>query len=252
MKYIANFSGGKDSTAMLIMLLEKGYPLDYIVSCDTGKEFPEMYAHIEKVKRYLKKHFPDAPEIITLRAVHSFDYYMFEKPVKREFNQTKDAHSKYKSAFGYGWGSFKNRWCTSTMKTEVMRKFFQGMAKYINYIGIAADETKRLKPDKQKMYPLAEWGVTEADALNFCYQRGFDWGGLYEHKKRVSCWCCPLQSINDYRVLWKHHPELWQELKSMDKRSPIEMCSSYTLDELEKRFEAEARQLSIFDLEGKK
>lgn len=248
MKYIANFSGGKDSTAMLIMLLEKGYPLDYIVSCDTGKEFPEMYAHIEKVKRYLKEHFPDAPEITTLRAEHTFDYFMFEKPVKREFTQMIDAHSKYKSSFGYGWGSFKNRWCTSELKTKVMRKFFKGIGEYVNYIGIAADEPKRLKADKRKMYPLADWGITEEDALNFCYQRGFDWGGVYKYQTRMSCWCCPLQSIKQYRALWKYHPELWRECRSMDERSPIAMCSSYTLEELEKRFEAEARQMNIFDM----
>lgn len=248
MKYVANFSGGKDSTAMLFMLLEKGYPLDYIVSCDTGKEFPEMYEHIEKVKQCLKEHYPNAPKITTLRAEHSFDYLMFDIPVKRKFKNQDSKYSKYKSTFGYGWGSFKNRWCTSKLKTDVMRKFFKGIGRYINYIGIAADEPKRLKPDKRKTYPLAQWGVTESDALNYCYALGFDWGGVYKHQKRMSCWCCPLQSIKSYRALWKYHPELWQELKSMDERSPIAMCSSYTLEELERRFEAESRQISIFDL----
>lgn len=247
MKYIVNFSGGKDSTAMLFLLLGKDYPIDYIVNCDTGKEFPEMYAHIEKVKSYLKKYFPNAPEITTLRAEHSFDYYMFEKPVKREFNKTKDEHSKYKSSYGYGWGSFKNRWCTSKMKTTVIQKFFKSIGEYINYIGIAFDEQNRLKPDKRKRYPLAEWGITEKQALEYCYSLGFNWGGLYEHRDRVSCWCCPLQSIKSYQALWKYHSELWAELKQMDARSPIAMCSSYTLDELEKRFEIEALQMNIFE-----
>jgi len=31
MKHIVSFSGGKDSTAMLLMMLEKGYPIDYII-----------------------------------------------------------------------------------------------------------------------------------------------------------------------------------------------------------------------------
>lgn len=168
---------------MLLMLLEKGYPLDYIVSCDTGKEFPEMYAHIEKVKQYLKERFPDAPEITTLRAEHSFDYFMFEIPVKRKFDTTDSRYNKYQSSCGYGWGSFKNRWCTSRMKTRVMEKFFKDVGEYVNYIGIAADEPKRLKADKRKIYPLAEWGISERAALNFCYQRRFDWGGgVQAHK----------------------------------------------------------------------
>lgn len=251
MKYIANFSGGKDSTAMLFMLLEKGYPLDYIVFCDTGKEFPELYEHVERVKRYLKEHFPSAPEITVLRAEHTFDYYMFEVPVHRKSNAKFSKYNKHDSACGYGWAGIKNRWCTGRMKKEVMQKFFRGIGQYIDYIGIAADEPKRLKPDERKRYPLAEWGITEKAALSYCYAIGFDWGGLYRKMDRASCWCCPLQSIKSYRALWKYHPELWEELKRMDERSPISMCSSYTLDELERRFEREKNQMNFFDLLGK-
>ena len=43
MQYIASFSGGKDSTAMVLMLLEKQEPLDRVVFIDTGLELPEMY-----------------------------------------------------------------------------------------------------------------------------------------------------------------------------------------------------------------
>ncbi len=53
MAYILNFSGGKDSTALLLMILEKGLPLDYIINVDTTKEFPQMYEHIEKVRKYI-------------------------------------------------------------------------------------------------------------------------------------------------------------------------------------------------------
>ena len=49
MKYIASLSGGKDSTAMVLNLLEKNYPLDEIIYCDTGKEFTQMYEHLEKL-----------------------------------------------------------------------------------------------------------------------------------------------------------------------------------------------------------
>lgn len=246
MKYIVNFSGGKDSTAMLFLLLEKDYPIDYIVNCDTGKEFPEMYAHIEKVKSYLKKYYPNAPEITTLRADHSFDYYMFDTPVKRKGDNTDSQYNKSSLPFGYGWASFRNRWCTSRMKTRVTEKFCKGVGDDCkHYIGIAADEPERIKPSN--LYPLVRWGITEADALEYCYKHGFDWGGLYEHTNRVSCWCCPLQSIKSYRALWKYHSELWAELKQMDARSPSAMCSSYTLDELEKRFEIEALQMNLFE-----
>ena len=53
MEHIVSFSGGKDSTAMLLMMLEKNMPIDEIIFCDTGKEFTQMYEHIEKVQKYI-------------------------------------------------------------------------------------------------------------------------------------------------------------------------------------------------------
>ena len=50
MKHIVNFSGGKDSTAMLLMMLEKGVSIDRVICIDTTKEFPQMYEHIERVQ----------------------------------------------------------------------------------------------------------------------------------------------------------------------------------------------------------
>ena len=44
--YIISLSGGKDSTAMLLMMLERDEPIHSVVFFDTGWEFPEMYDHI--------------------------------------------------------------------------------------------------------------------------------------------------------------------------------------------------------------
>jgi hypothetical protein len=64
-----------------------------------------------------------------------------------------------------------------------------------------------------------EWGITEAEALQICYDRGFDFGGLYDIYRRASCWCCPLQRIDELRKLRRHHPELWARLLEMDSRA---------------------------------
>ena len=53
MENIVSFSGGKDSTAMLLMMLAKHMPIDALILCDTGKESPQMYEHIEKVQKYI-------------------------------------------------------------------------------------------------------------------------------------------------------------------------------------------------------
>lgn len=41
---VVSLSGGKDSTAMLLMLLERGEPVADVMFFDTGWEFLEMYA----------------------------------------------------------------------------------------------------------------------------------------------------------------------------------------------------------------
>lgn len=50
MKHIVQFSGGKDSTAMLNLMLEKGMQIDEVVFFDTGWEFDSVYQNIENHK----------------------------------------------------------------------------------------------------------------------------------------------------------------------------------------------------------
>ena len=49
MKYIASCSFGKDSLAMILLLLELNYPLDYVVFYDTGMEFEAIYRNRDKL-----------------------------------------------------------------------------------------------------------------------------------------------------------------------------------------------------------
>ena len=44
-----SLSGGKDSTAMFLLMLEKDMPIDCVLYADTTMEFPEMEAHIAKL-----------------------------------------------------------------------------------------------------------------------------------------------------------------------------------------------------------
>lgn len=107
--------------------------------------------------------------------------------------------------------------------------------------GIAADEQYRLEREqnKQHEHPLVDWGWNEAKALSFCYDKGFDWEGLYEHFSRVSCWCCPLQPLEELRKLRRYYPELWQELIEMDRATWRKFKPEFSVDELEIRFALE-------------
>lgn len=221
-KHIVSFSGGKDSTAMLLMMIDNECDIDEIVFCDTGMEFPEMYKHIEEVNGHL-----DAIDFHTrikvLQAKHSFEYYL-------------GTHKKKNGKIGYGFPDFRNRWCTTLMKQNLMRKYCKGN---IEYHGIAIDERHRAdknKTNRNIKYPLINWYITEKEALEFCYYKGFKWGGLYEKFHRVSCWCCPLQRIGELETLYNEFPELWKELKRLDKLSYRKFRSDYSVDQLEEKF----------------
>ncbi len=239
MNYIVSLSGGKDSTAMLLRMIEEGWRVDEIIFCDTGMEFLSMYEHLDKVKAYIGR------PITRLKAEKSFEYYMFEH------SKTK---GKNKGKKGYGWSSMWCRWCTTKFKQEPSRKYLNqkyGKGNYIQYIGIAADETHRAKNKTENIrYPLIEWGMEEKDALKYCYDRDFNWSGLYKIFHRVSCWCCPLQSIAELKQLYIYYPELWQKLLDMDERAFNRFKDTYSVQDLDKRFEAENRQMTLLDLDN--
>lgn len=227
MKHIVSFSGGKDSTAMLLRMLEENMQIDEIICCDTGKEFPDMYEHIKKVREYIKQKYNK--DITILKSDKSFDYYMFDHI------KTK---GKNKGEKGYGWTTMGIRWCTTVLKNQIIDKHLRQYKQegYIEYIGIAYDEPARIK---DKKYPLIEWKMTEQDCLQYCYDRGFDWNKLYERFDRLSCWCCPLKNLKELRILYKYYPELWQELKEMDRKSYNKFKKNYTVEELENKFKKE-------------
>jgi len=194
---IVSFSGGKDSTAMLLKMIELEMKIDDVVCFSMDDwEWPQMEKHIEKVKKIL-----------------------IEKNIK--FTLLKTDKNKIELLKKRGFPNMFLRWCTG-MKTQRINQYLRSDYKnreIKTHIGIAADEKKRIK--EGYFYPLADWGWTEKMALEYCYEKGFDWDGLYEllPGKRVSCWCCPLQKVGDLRVVWTEFPELWDKLRYMQSIS---------------------------------
>jgi len=218
---IVSFSGGKDSTAMLLMMLEKRIQIDRIICVDTTKEFPAMYRHIAKVQEIC----PIEIEIVKI----DFDY-LFSEHIK-----TRGKIGE----IGYGWPNMLNRWCT-TYKQQAIRRSSKGVKKkdITRFVGIAYDEKSRTERNKGEnlVFPLVDWGITEKQALEYCYSKGLNWEGLYEKLHRVSCWCCPLSRIGELRVLHNEFPDLWKELQQMDKKTFRKFRKDYSVNDLTVKF----------------
>ena len=210
--HAVSLSGGKDSTAMLLLMVERGLPIHAVLTADTGMEFPEMYEHLQKLDDYL---FAERGLHLTwLRHPKGFEWLMFEEKKQRPAS-IENRQRLGVSLYGNGWPGPRVRWCTGQLKTHLIHKEInrlKGQYRAVSYVGIAADEPKRIKNER---YPLVDWGITEKEALQICYDRGYDFGGLYQIYRRCSCWCCPLQGIGELRKLRQHHPELWERLREM-------------------------------------
>lgn len=222
--HVACFSGGKDSTAMVLRLVEEKAPLDLVVCADTTKEFPDMYTHIARVEEMI------AP-IPLVRVSFDFDYY-FGQHIKTKGTRIGEV--------GYGWPDFRVRWCTR-LKHKAIHAYLRSLpGVVVEYRGITSEERARLKKNKRDphkmVYPLVTWQMTQRDTLAYCYEHGLDWNGLYKKFFRVSCFCCPLSRISELRTLYWDYPDLWRQMQEMDKLSARKFRANATLAQLEERF----------------
>lgn len=246
--FVVSLSGGKDSTAQLLKLLDYDMYIDEVVYVDIGKEMPEMKKHIQDVKELVEWH---EIKFTHLTPEHSFDYWLGEHVKTR---------GKNKGKVGYGWPDHLNRWCTSQLKQQTISRYYRKLrGKYdtVEFIGYAADEIERTEKnddDRIKEFPLVLWDMEEQDALEYCYSKGFEWGGLYEKFDRVSCYLCPLSRLGELKYIFENYPWLWLEMRMLDDMSYRDFRSDYTLAELEHKFIQEFydelfgyKQLSLFE-----
>lgn len=232
-KYIASCSFGKDSLAMLLLILEKNKPLDEVIFYDTGMEFQAIYNIRDTVVRLLKE---KGIKYTELKPKFPFEYVMFEKPVK---------HRNGTISKGYSWCGGRCRWGT-TEKNTIIKKYLKENYNddYKEYIGIAYDEPNRIKDDNKKIYLLYDLKYTEKDCLRYCYSKGYSWEedgiDLYSILDRVSCWCCANKNLKELRAYHKYLPTYWNKLKDLQSKTERPFRNNKeSIFDLEERFEKE-------------
>lgn len=117
--HAVSLSGGKDSTAMLLLMIERGMPIDIVLTADTGMEFPEMYDHLAKLDEYLYRE--RGIHLTMLRHPKGFEYMMFEEE-KQKISSIENRQKLGVPLYGNGWPGVRVRWCTGQLKTHLIAK----------------------------------------------------------------------------------------------------------------------------------
>lgn len=221
-KKIVCFSGGKDSTAMLIHLIETDSQIDDILYVGVGDwMWSNAEDHLKEVEQKL------GVKITRLDA---------ESEIKKGFER-------------YGFPSLFNRYCTG-IKRDTMRDYLrdkylttaegESNVQLVQYIGYCSDEERRT--DKKIYsaydveYPLVEAGITTEEALQKCYEYGFNFGGIYEHHHHYNCWMCPFQKIDELYYIFKEEPLLWSKLREMQFQTDGYYNHGESIFEYDKKF----------------
>lgn len=194
-RFIASFSGGKDSQVVLDLVTRAIPPTAFeVIYSDTGYELPPSLDLYEEVKRYYGKLFPAL-----------------------KFSTTRNHESVLNYWDKIGTPSDTHRWCCSVMKTAPLYRSLKvegnKQAKVLAFEGVRSEESVRRSgynrigkgvkhPFVINARPIFEWNTTEIFLyliihnlpINEAYRLG---------KPRVGCIFCPFGSPWDDMIVNK-------------------------------------------------
>lgn len=186
-RHILGLSGGKDSTALAVLLHKEIPQMEYFF-CDTGKELPETYEYLDRIKARL------GIKITYLESERGFDHWL--------------------DVYGGVLPSPKMRWCTVQMKIKPLEKWV-GDDEVISYIGIRADENRdgyiSTKPNIKPVFPFKERGMVKDDILRLLEESGIGLPDYYRWRSRSGCYFCFFQRKHEWVMLAQEHPSLFQK-----------------------------------------
>jgi hypothetical protein len=215
-------SGGKDSTAMAVLLNEREPRTYEYVFTPTGDELPEMLEHWARLADLLGTPLTPVTSGYSLQGLIA----------------------RYQAL-----PNWRQRWCTRILKIEPFQAHAQVFAAEGDdvtlYIGLRADEDEEVRAgaiygnlDLKQRWPLREWGLGIGDVWTVLHDRGIT------IPKRTDCARCFFQTLPEWFTLWRKHPDIYAQAEADEAftghtfRSPGRDTWPAGLVKLRERFEA--------------
>jgi hypothetical protein len=237
MKRVINFSGGKTSALMTILL--KPTENDIVLFTDTGREHPLTYKFIDDFERN---------ENIK---VHRAEYTHKKAPGLKGFDALIESKKFVPNRM--------QRFCTSELKILVAKRYLRslGIITFENYIGFRADEERRVNNYKNKYkrvlpkFPLFDKGVNKEMVNQYWLTRSYT---LEIPSILGNCDLCFLKGKDNIIKIMQHFPELAQrwiddETKVKDKGHKNGKATYFGNISYAELFRAAQSQKSLFDLQ---
>ena len=204
MNHIISFSGGKDSTALILWAKEHLEEFE-VVFCDTGWEHDITYKYID----YINDVLCDGKLVI----IKSKKYEGFE-----------DMSIKRKRV-----PSVRARFCTQELKLFPMYDYIHDNHKEVElYVGIRADESHSRSKMKERNFdldyygcwinrPLIKW--TAQDVFDIHKKHNIEPNPLYKMGfKRVGCFPCIMANQREVKLIAKHFPERIDRIRNLENK----------------------------------
>lgn len=239
---VVSFSGGKDSTALYLLMLERGKPFR-AVFCDTDNENQATYDYIADLPGKT-----GGPPIETIRADFTENFRIRrerlrdrwsqegipEETIARAIELNRPSGNLFVDAciLRAGFPYAKRRFCTEALKIrpitkQVFKPILDAGKRLFTYNGVRAEESfarSTLPPRARRdginiIRPLLHWKL--AAVMEMHGRHGIKPNPLYSlGVQRVGCWPCVFSSKGEVAIIAKHSPEKinrifeWEKLVS--------------------------------------
>lgn len=210
MKHIVSFSGGRTSAYMVHLLKQKeideGWDIDYIFF-ETHAEHPKTYDFIKKCVEYFD---------IDLKVIRLDVNHEYRKANRNDIISVDDMGWNPQFWLDmtkkYGNPTAISMHCTRELKSNLMNRYVKQFDEYCIWLGIRADEQRRLKSKGNFRY-LAEISEFEkADVLSWWSGMPFD---LEIQEHLGNCVFCVKKSTPKIALAFRDEPELGREWRDM-------------------------------------